>query len=115
SKSRAPFGVSGLLAAEQQMPVVVLCASELRPGTDPFVQLKGTLEALDGGVVATIGMSGRAIAELVRGNTNPLGSRPPWSAGSGRGGSFGGVRGGIPAPTRPIGRSLPAAPGTDPG
>lgn len=54
------------------MPVVVLCASELRPGTDPFVQLKGTLEALDGGVVATIGMSGCAIAELVRGNTNAL-------------------------------------------
>ena len=35
------------------MPVVVLCVSEPRPGTDPFVQLKGT-EALDGGVVATV-------------------------------------------------------------
>ena len=39
------------------MPVVVLCVSEPRPGTDPFVQLKGTLEALDGSVVATV--SGR--------------------------------------------------------
>src|SRR5262249_31116509 len=62
-----PFRVGRVAAADEQLPEVVLRASEPRAGPDPLTHLDGTLETFDGHVVAM--ERGRQAPEIARDGT----------------------------------------------